>query len=235
MKLLNLPFDGKPHRYLVFHPRRLPDGLQLARTTTTEAFESVASSRFFLSRDGKILAKVVPDKFDKRQAPLKWLGRDYLEKRWLLQSDARKEFRSGRTLQRLGLSTPLYHGWGVSLNPANRNASLLLMEHISDAQLGGEVFKAMSEQDRRGILDRLCDQVAHIARNGYAARDLHYNNLLVADSGTLIWLDTHLRRLPHRRQARWAMIKNSLTAAKLGGETYRQHAEQRLRALLGDK
>src|SRR5699024_8869541 len=103
MKLFNLAFDGKPHRYLVFYPNGLPKRLALASTATTEAFEAVASSRFFLSEDGKILAKVVPDKYDRRQAPLKWLGRDYLEKRWLLQTDAHKEYRCGRILQRIGL------------------------------------------------------------------------------------------------------------------------------------
>lgn len=232
MKLLNLPLEGKPHRYLIFHSLRLPDNLQLTSSTTTEAFEAVGSSRFFLSKDGQILAKVVPDKFDRRQAPLQWLGRDYLEKRWLGQSDARKEYRSLQILRRAGLSTPRCHGWGVSLDPANRNASLLLMEHVQDARLGGDAFKTMGEQERLELLDRLCSEVAHVARHGYAVRDLHYNNLLVSDSGTLIWLDTHLRRLPRRRQARWNMIRNSLTATKLGGEEYRQHAEQRLQALL---
>lgn len=232
MKLLNLPFDGKPHRYLVFHPRRLPDTLQLVSTATTDAFEALASSRFFLSRDGQILAKVVPDKFDRRQAPFKWLGRDYLEKRWLGQSDARKERHSARILQHLGLNTPFYHGWGVSLNPANRNASLLLMEYITDARLGGEVFKARDEQDRLGLVDRLCDEVAHIARHGYAVRDLHYNNLMVSKNNELVWLDTHLRRLPRNAHARRAMVNDSLTAEKLGGEAYRQHAQQRINALL---
>lgn len=232
MKLLNMPFNGQSRCYLVFHSHRLPDTLQLTSTTTTETFESVASSRFFLSQDAHILAKVVPDKFDKRRMPLKWLGRDYLEKRWLLQTDAHKELRCGRILQKLGLKTPFYHGWGLSLNPANRNASLLLMEHITNAQLGSEAFTAMSEQDRLSFLTKLCDEIAHIARNGYALRDLHYNNLLVSDNGALIWLDTHLRRLPRNQQARWLMVKNSLTAAKLTGEEYRQYAEQRLNALL---
>lgn len=244
MTLLNLPFDGQPHRYLVFHPKRLPDTLTLASNATTQTFESMASSRFFLSQNGSLLAKVVPDKFDRRQTPGKWLLRDYVEKRWLGQSDARKEFRCARILQRIGLQTPFYYGWGVSLDPANSNASLLLMERITDARLGGDAFKAMDEPARLHFIDRLCAEVASIARHGYAVRDLHHNNLMLreyvgqgvneraGESSTLIWLDTHLRRLPRSPKARERALQRSLTAEKLGGEAYRQRAEQRLGELL---
>lgn len=232
MKLLNLSFDGKAHRYLLAHCRELATPLQLNATSTTDAFESVASSRFFLSPDAKILAKIVPDKYDRASYPLKWLGRDYLEKRWLFQFDARKEYRCGRILQRMGLATPRYFGWGMSLNPFNRNASLLLMEHIRDARPGGEVFETLDQQQRLVFLDTLCRDIAHIARHGYALRDLHYNNLLMAYDGKLIWIDTHLRRLPRHQDQRWAAIKRSLNASKMGGDIYHQHALHQLRVLL---
>lgn len=232
MKLLNLSLDGKPYAYLLAHCRELATPLQLSATTTTDAFESQASSRFFLSPDAKVLAKVVPDKFNRSTCTLKWLGRDYLEKRWLFQFDARKEYRCGRILQRIGLRTPSYHGWGISLNPFNRNASLLLMEHIQDARAGGEVFETLDPQQRFAFVDTLCKDIAHIARHGYALRDLHYNNLLVANDGGLIWIDTHLRRLPQQQDKRWPMIKRSLNASKLGGEIYHQHALKELRQLL---
>lgn len=232
MKLLNLSFDGKPYGYLLAHCQGLTTPLPLNATNTTDAFESVASSRFFLSPDDRILAKVVPDKFDRASHTLKWLGRDYLEKRWLFQLDARKEYRCGQILQRIGLPTPYYYGWGLSLNPFNRNASLLLMEHIRDARAGGEVFETLDQQQRFAFLDTLCNDIAHIARHGYALRDLHYNNLLMANDGKLIWIDTHLRRLPQRQDTRWAALKRSLNASKLGGDIYQQHALGQLRVLL---
>ncbi|MGO2132590.1 MAG: hypothetical protein ACTH3D_06770 [Halomonas sp.] len=232
MKLLNLSFDGKAHCYLLAHCRELTPPLQLSATSTTEVFESVASSRFFLSPDDTVLAKVVPDKFDRTTQPLKWLGRDYLEKRGLFQFDARKEYRCGRILQHMGLATPRYYGWGISLNPFNRNASLLLMEHIRDARPGGAVFETLDQQQRLALLDTLCQDIAHIARHGYALRDLHYNNLLITNDDKLIWIDTHLRRLPQPHDERWAAIKRSLNASKLGGDTYQQYALHQLRVLL---
>ncbi|RTQ98701.1 lipopolysaccharide kinase InaA family protein [Halomonas nitroreducens] len=232
MKLLDIPFDDRRRRYLVFHPSALPGELRLASTKTTAAFEAVASSRFYLSEDGRLLAKVVPDKFHKRHRPLGWVWRDYLEKRCLLQSDARKEYLSLRILQDAGLATPHCHGWGVSLNPCNRNASLLLLEHVADARMGGEVFDALGEAERGRFLERLCNEVALLARAGYAHRDLHYNNLLVKADGRLVWIDAHVRRLPTKRADQWPALERSLTVNKLRGERYRAQAASRLQALL---
>lgn len=210
MKCLSLSLDGRPHGYLLFQAQHLPDPLILTSNSTTQAFESMASSRFFVSPNGGLLAKVVPDKFDRRQRPGKWLLRDYVEKRWLGQSDARKEYRCARLLQRIGLNTPRYYGWGVSLNPANRGASLLLMEYITDARLGGEAFQTMDEPARLRFIERLCGEVARVARHGYAVRDLHYNNFMLRENadntGALIWLDTHLRGLPRHPSSRRAVL-----------------------------
>jgi tRNA A-37 threonylcarbamoyl transferase component Bud32 len=193
VKLLDIPFNDCRRRYLVFHPNGLPDRLQLSSTSTTQAFEAVGSSRFYVSEDQRILAKVVPDKFFKRRSPLKWLLRDYLEKRWLLQSAARKEYLSLLILRRAGLQTPNCLGWGLSLNPGNRNASLLLMEHVQDTRPGGEVFDALDEEGRLVFLERFCGEVMQLARAGYVHRDLHYNNLLIASNDDILWIDAHVR------------------------------------------
>ncbi|CBV42851.1 lipopolysaccharide kinase InaA family protein [Halomonas elongata] len=231
MKLLDIPFDDRRRRYLVFRPRDLPDRLRLASTSTTAAFEAMGSSRFYVSQDQRILAKVVPDKFSKRRHPLKWLLHDYLEKRWLMQSDARKEFLSLRILQRAGLRVPHCHGWGLSFNPANRAPSLLLMERLHDARTGGEVFDALDETGRRHLLDTFCREVVQLAHAGYVHRDLHFNNLLVDDQGRLTWLDAHVRPLPRRVSDHWPAIRDSLTAGKLRGEAYRALAERRIAEL----
>ncbi len=232
MALRNISFNGRPHRYWVFHADGLPAPLRLVSTHTTAAFEAVGSSRFFLTEDGRLLAKVVSDKFDKRRAPLDWFGRDYLEKRWLLQSNARKELLSLRILQRAGLTTPHCHGWGLSLNPSNPSASLLLMEHRQDARPGGEVFDALDEQGRLRFLERFCEEVVTLAHAGYVHRDLHYNNLLIDANGGLVWIDTHVRRLPRKRADHWPALERSLSVTKLRGAKYRALAIEQLRRLL---
>ncbi|QTP55240.1 hypothetical protein HNO51_11415 [Billgrantia sulfidoxydans] len=228
MKLLDIPFNDRRRRYLIFHANGLPERLELASTTTTAQFEAIGSSRFFVSRDGTLLAKVVPDKFIKAQTPLKWLLRDYLEKRCLGQCDARKEYDSLQILRHAGLATPRCHGWGISLNPGNRNASLLLMEHVRDARPGGEVFDALNEEDRMVFLEHFCDEVAQLARFGYVHRDLHYNNLLVTTDGSLLWIDAHLRRLPKESGKAWKALEASLTESKLRGAEYRGFVHQHL-------
>ncbi|WP_108444435.1 lipopolysaccharide kinase InaA family protein [Halomonas denitrificans] len=236
MKLLDIPFNDRRRRYLVVHPDGLSNQLAFSSTTTTQAFEALGSSRFFVSQDQKILAKVVPDKFPRRQAPLKWLLRDYLEKRWLGQTDARKEYRSLQVLRRAGLATPRCYGWGVSLNPGNHNGSLLLMEHVQNAQPGGEVFNKLDEQGRLAFLERFCLEVARLAGAGYAHRDLHYDNLLIDKNGDILWIDTHVRRLPTKSADQWPALKRSLTVTKLRGEAYHSLAETRLHALfIGDE
>ncbi|MBW6391990.1 lipopolysaccharide kinase InaA family protein [Billgrantia antri] len=232
MKLLNIPFDDRRRRYLVCHANGLPEKLALDSTTTTSQFEAIGSSRFFVSRDGTLLAKVVPDKFRKAQAPLKWLLRDYLEKRWLAQCDARKEYNSLRILRRAGLATPRCHGWGLSLNPSNRYASLLLMEHIRNARPGGEMFEEMSEADRHSFLKLFCTEVARLARYGYVHRDLHYNNLLITEAGRLLWIDAHVRRLPKQSDKAWNALEASLTESKLRGAAYLTATREILQAEL---
>ncbi|ERS82350.1 lipopolysaccharide kinase InaA family protein [Halomonas sp. PBN3] len=234
-RLLDIPFNDRRRRYLVFQAVGLPARLALANTASTQEFEAVGSSRFFLSRDGNVLAKVVPDKFERRRRPVQWLLRDYLEKRWLGQCDARKEYFSLRVLRQAGLTTPRCHGWGISLNPGNRNASLLLMEHVRDAKPGGEVFDGLDEAGRLRFLDRFCAEVAKLARFGYVHRDLHYNNLLVRDDGSLVWIDAHVRRLPKKGADQWPALQRSLTMNKLRGERYRQQAEALLHHLWGPR
>ncbi|WP_043531896.1 lipopolysaccharide kinase InaA family protein [Litchfieldella xinjiangensis] len=229
MKLLDIPFNDRRRRYLIFHAERLPSQLRLASTTTTEEFEQHASSRFYVAESHPVLAKVVPDKFSKRKQPLKWLTRDYLEKRWLLQADAGKEYRSLQILHQAGLTTPACHGWGISLNPGNRNASLLLMEYLPEARPGGEYFDGLRERERLAFLDEFCRQVLQLARAGYVHRDLHYNNLLVTPHNALVWIDTHVRALPRSPAKQWDAIAGSLTVNKLRGEAYRDYAERVLR------
>ncbi|RQW70861.1 hypothetical protein EBB56_11915 [Halomonas sp. YLB-10] len=228
MQLLDIPFNDRRRRYLMFHTRELPERLALSQTTTTAAFEAVGSSRFFVSQDGRILAKVVPDKFSKTLEPFKWLTRDYLEKRWLGQSDARKEYLSMRILKQAGLRTPRFHGWGLSLNPLNRNASLLLMERVSGATTAGDVFDQLSRPQQKSFLDKFSKEVAQLARAGFVHRDLHFNNLLIDKQGDFTWVDAHVRPLPRQTAKRWRLLEDSLTPNKLRGHANLKEVSARL-------
>lgn len=230
MKLLDIPFNDRRRRYLVFSPEGLADHLELSSTTTTMEFESISTSCFYISRDNLILAKVMPDKFLKIRNPIKWLCRDYLEKRCLAQLDARKEHIALGRLKAAGLKTPRRHGWGVSLNPENRNGSLLLLEHISGTRRSGDVFEELDETHRKVFLDELAKQVLQLATSGYVHRDLHLNNFLTDHDGSLIWIDAHLSELPKERARQWPAIQETLTAYKLRGEKYRAYMEKTLRA-----
>lgn len=232
MKLLDIPFDERRRRYLIFSPEGLNGQLALASTTTTREFENISTSRFYLARDHHILAKVMPDKFLKQRNPIQWLCRDYLEKRCLAQLDARKEYIALGHLQAAGLRTPKRHGWGLSLNPGNRNGSILLLEHVIGARRSGDVFDNLDEKSRKEMLDTLAIQVTQLAQHGYAHRDLHLNNFLTDDDGSLIWIDAHLSKLPREKSLQWKAIQKTLTAYKLHGEKYRAHMEKSLHKLL---
>lgn len=232
MKLLDIPFNDRHRRYLVFHARDLPDRLALASTTTTAQFESIGSSRFFTSCDGNLVAKVVPDKYSRWRAPMKWLLRDYLEKRWLGQCDAREEYESLLILRQAGLATPRCHGWGVSLNPGNSNASMLLTGFVHDARPGGEVFDEMNEPDRLAFLERFCTEVAQLARHGYVHRDLHYNNLLIRQDHKIVWIDANVRKIRDTRNETWNAVRAGLSESKLRGANYLETVRNTLQAKL---
>lgn len=201
-------------------------------SSITKSFEAVGCSKFYLSEKGDILAKVVTDKYSRSEHFLKWLLRDYLEKRILLQTDAAKEYHSLMILRRAGLRVPRCYGWGVSLHPGNSGGSLLLMEHVKDSRPGGEVFDAMSETERLEFLIGFSHEVALLAKAGFVHRDLHYNNLLLDNDGRIIWIDAHVRRLPIRKPLHWPVILRSLTVSKLRGEHYCSFVEQQLRKCL---
>ncbi|MCE8014981.1 hypothetical protein HOP62_02690 [Halomonas sp. MCCC 1A17488] len=233
MKLLDIPFNDRHRRYLIFQARDLPDRLVLASTSTTAQFESIGSSRFFTSSDGNLVAKVVPDKYSRWQSPLKWLMRDYLEKRWLGQCDAREEYESLQILKQAGLTTPRCHGWGISLNPGNSNASLLLTELIHDARPGGEVFDEIDEADRLAFLERFCTEVAQLAKLGYVHRDLHYNNLLIRHDQTIVWIDANVRKIRDKRNDTWSAVRAGLSESKLRGADHLETVKRILQAKLG--
>lgn len=61
------------------------------------------------------------------------------------------------------------------------------------------------------------------------------NNFLCRPSGTIIWVDTHVRPLPRGRRAKWRAMYRSINQRGLLNETYREwvHQEMKKRWMAG--
>lgn len=198
--------------------------IELDGSDAMQRLERIGSSRFYLEKTTRTLFKVVEDKYDRRHHPGKWFARDILEKRLLYANDATKEWRSNRILRRAGLATLDCRGVGIALNAFNPLGSVYAMPYLVDAVSGETYFKGLPEPERRAFVRRLCDEVLRLARLGYCHRDLHYGNFMVDTQGQFIWIDTHVRRLPRRRDRRRKILERMLSPTKLQGQAYRDLA-----------
>lgn len=196
MRIVKVCLGGKCWRYLLFQDDHAMRSYQLVKDSRARRLEGMASSKFYFDLGTGALAKLKNDKYRRRESFLRWLFRDYLDKRLFFQFEARKEIRSKRLLQGAGLATPECVAWGVSLNPFNSQGSLLLMDHVNDAITGAEYFSQLTDGGRVDFLGRFCDDLIKLAKAGYVHRDLHMNNLLCNPEGEIIWVDTHVRPLP---------------------------------------
>lgn len=218
-----------PRVYLMFGLRQRALPGRLAKDERCRRLESVASSEFYFDSQAGVLAKLKGDKHSRSGNFLRWLFRDYLDKRLFLQFEARKEIRSKRVVQRAGLVTPECVAWGVSLNPLNPQGSLLLMDHVDNAVTGGEYFSRLSPAERQVFLVRLCDDIMALARSGYVHRDLHMNNFLCRPCGTIVWVDTHVRPLPRGKRAKWRSIYRSISQRGFLDGEYREYIHQEVK------
>jgi tRNA A-37 threonylcarbamoyl transferase component Bud32 len=172
LRLVTLDFEGAKRRFVLFEYEGQGRLLRLVKDDRSRLLEGMASSEFFFDVESCALAKVKRDKYRGHKRPLRWLFRDYLDKRLFFQFEARKEIRSKRIVQAAGLVTPDCVAWGVSLNPRNPLGSVLLMDHVDDAVTGAEFFRRLEEAERYVFLERICDDLMRLARAGYVHRDL---------------------------------------------------------------
>ena len=207
--------------YLFFGGDRLPSHIKLLSNEATANFEALGSSRFFLTPDKRMLAKISTDKWSKHEKPVKWLLQDYIEDRLFLQTNARMEYRYLNLLRQTGLLTPQLFGWGISFHPASTWASLLLIEYMPNTQPGRAYFEALGEADKYQFLQNLAEQLAKLVKLGYVPRDLHYNNLLINQSGETVWIDTHLRALRKKQKDCKSTLSSYLSSRKLLGQEYK--------------
>ncbi|WP_136067777.1 lipopolysaccharide kinase InaA family protein [Modicisalibacter radicis] len=232
MPLHRVSLDGVPRWYLIRDLASLPTRASLSHPPAMATLERIGSSAFYLDETGGSLYKLVRDKYDWRQQSAKWLFRDLLDKRLSGRSAAAREYRSNRIIRRAGLRTIACRAYGVAVNPGNPLGSLYVMEYLDGARSGERHFLEQDEAGRRDFLRRMCDEALRLIAHGYVHRDFHFGNVLVDAQGELIWIDTHVRRLPRALARRQACLEAMLSPTKLQGETYRQLAHEHIRGAL---
>lgn len=215
MKVATLWVGGRRRIYLLFDSDGMKFPLELDKDERSHLMEGMASSEFYFDTSSGTLAKIKSDKYRWRQRPLRWLLRDFIDKRFFFQFEARKEVRSKKILQQAGLRTPRCLAWGISLNPFNHQGSLLLLEHVHGVRTGEQHYAGLAAAGRERFLERLCDDLMKLALAGYVHRDLHMNNFLCTPGGEIIWIDTHVKPLPLGKRAKWRAIYRSISQRQL--------------------
>lgn len=232
MTFHRVSLDGVARWYLIRNLASLPVKTSLSHPAAMETLEQVGSSAFYLDEAGGSLYKLIRDKYDWRKQTAKWLLRELLDKRLSGRSAAAREYRSNRIIRRAGLRTISCRAYGIALNPCNPLGSLYAMEYLDEARSGERHFLAQDAAGRRDFLLRMCDEALQLIAHGYTHRDFHFGNVLVDTRGELIWIDTHVRRLPREHARRQACLEAMLSPTKLKGEQYRQLALEHIRSAL---
>lgn len=232
MPLHRVSLDGVPRWYLIRNLASLPARASLSHPPAMATLERIGSSAFYLDETGGSLYKLVGDKYDWRRQTAKWLLRDLLDKRLSGRFAAAREYRSNRIIRRAGLKTIACRAYGVAVNPCNPLGSLYAMQYLDEARSGERHFLEQDETGRHDFLRRMCDEALRLIAHGYVHRDFHFGNVLVDSQGGLIWIDTHVRRLPRTRARRQACLEAMLSPTKLQGDKYRQLAYEHIHAAL---
>lgn len=230
MTLTSLSFNGRKHYYLLVNDDLKLPNWTLAQTSQTRRFEEQGSSLFWHHPSSSSLCKLVTDKYPRWT--LRWFCRDLLSKRLIGHIDALREYRSNRLIRQAGLNAVPCKAAGLALNPLNPLASFLAVQYLQDHQSGETYFRQADETGRLALLRQMAKDIFQLAKQGYYHRDLHLGNLMQAPSGAIVWIDTHVRRLPLLRVHRRQTLIASLEPGKLFGQGYRDYLLAQLERLV---
>ncbi|MGY6039559.1 lipopolysaccharide kinase InaA family protein [Aeromonas sp. AE23HZ002T15] len=230
MTLTSLHFNGRKHYYLLVNDDLKLPTWTLAQTSQTRRFEEQGSSLFWHHDSSNSLCKLVADKYPRWT--LRWLCRDQLSKRLVGHIDAFREWRSNRLIRQAGLNVVPCKAAGLALNPLNPLGSFLAVQYLQDHQACDAYFQRADEASRLALLRQLARDIFQLAKQGYYHRDLHLGNLMQAPSGALVWIDTHVRRLPLLQSQRRQTLIASLEPGKLFGQGYRDYLLAQLERLV---
>lgn len=229
MILTTLDLYGKEHYYLLFHNQAGLAHWSLKRIQTTRILERIASSQFWFHPASNSLCKIVPDKYPRWT--FGWWCRDLLSKRLIGHIDALREWRSNQHLRKAGLRVVSCKAAGLALNPLNPYASFLAVSYLTDHHSGQHYFLRADEVGRLSLLHLLAQDIYQLATHGYYHRDLHLGNLMVSPCGHIVWIDTHVRRLPNNLERRHQVLASSLEPDKLFGQFYRDYLLAQIRRI----
>lgn len=230
MKLTSLNFNGQKYYYLLTNDRLKLNRWTLKQDHHTRQMEQKGSSLFWRHKASNSLCKLVTDKYPRWS--LGWLCRDLLSKRLVGHVDAFREWRSNRLIHRAGLNVVPCKAAGLALNPLNPMGSFLAMQYLQDHQSCEDYFKIADETSRFALLRLVAKDIFLLAKLGYYHRDLHLGNLMLAPSGAIVWIDTHVRRLPWQQSHRKQALISSLEPGKLFGQGYRDYLLSQLERLV---
>lgn len=175
------------------------------------------SSELYLSSGKDFLMKMEKDKYSAKNHFFRWFFRDFLKRIFFIGSDAKREYKGYRIAQSAGLSTPKLYSWGVSLSPFNKFYAFIMIDNELKSTPGLVYVRSLSESDKVNFFIRLANEVVILAKCGYVHRDFHLNNFLIDESGKILWIDTHFKKLSKFKDKRWEQLVSSLNDDKLGG------------------
>ncbi|MGL5936255.1 MAG: hypothetical protein ACRCZI_11615, partial [Cetobacterium sp.] len=107
-----------------------------------------------------------------------------------------KEWRANKVLCQNSIRTVEYIDAGISINPCCKHSSYLVMKYIENVKYGKGFFINSNEEGRGLMLEQIAIDLSLIIKIGYVPRDIHLDNFLVDEDGKIIWIDTHLKKIP---------------------------------------
>ena len=161
-------------------------------------------------------------KYNAKQQFVRWFMRDFLRRVFILGLDARRESKGYKIARLAGLRTPELYFWGMPLSPFENIISFLVIEYRVDITPGLKYFRSLSDDEKSEFIIKLANEAVVLAKYGYVHRDFHLNNFLVEESGRIIWIDTHFRKLSINNKKKWRQLVSSLNEAKLDGESNKE-------------
>ena len=191
-KIIKIGIDGKNYYY---YTNMRSDDIQLYKTKETDTANQKGSSEFFFEGQRNILAKIKNDKYPASILSVKWLARIFHE-RILWQADSIKEFQGSKIFKRAGLCVAKSYGYAIALNPYNKHSSIFFLEYIPSATRGIDYFNQAESDEKLHFIDRFCQDISNLAKINFYSRDAHFGNILITKENDVIWVDTHVYRLP---------------------------------------
>lgn len=214
MKIDYVHIEGKQHPYFFIYKKPSLSIINLEQDEITTRLEKIGSSHFYRMPSGE-LCKISNDRFNTWS--ISWFLRDIIERRCFLKTPAIKEWNDNVKLSNWGIRTIPIYAVAIACLPTNRLSSLLVMPLLTNMRSGEDYYRTGDDFERNILFERIARDVAITAQNGYCHRDLHLGNLMVDGYGEIMWIDTHLKKLPNNDQQKRQCLCATFKETKLFG------------------